>query len=263
MLEDTNSEDLMMRLAPSASSSTIPPTVLSPPEIAIVDDDHLFLSTFASNLSANGYRVSTFRNPRMALNVLLAMPQLKACIVDWRMPDIDGPTMIDTLKNADFTVPIIVVTSSLHPKTRAEAIAHGAVACIEKTQGLAVILKRIDSLVTDDDDRREADRFELGPLELRRSMRQVLWRGRVVNLSEAEFQIIALLTDLAGTYVGHGELYWAVQHDLVPAGGYAEGYRMLVRGAVERIRQKFHAIDERFNALEHRTGLGYRWNAHR
>jgi two-component system OmpR family response regulator len=247
----------------AASSSTAPPVVLAPREIAIVDDDHLFLSTFASNLSANGYRVSTFRNPRMALKVLLSMPHLKACIVDWRMPDMDGATMIASLKSAAFNVPIIVVTSSLHPRTRAEAIAHGAVACIEKTQGLAVILKRIDSLVTDEDEHGDAERFVLGPLELRRDTRIALWRGRIVNLSEAEFQIVALLTDLAGTYVGHGELYWAVQHDLVPSGGYAEGYRMLVRGAVERIRQKFHNIDPRFDALEHRTGLGYRWQSQR
>jgi len=246
----------------AASSSTAQRVVLAPREIAIVDDDHLFLSTFASNLSANGYRVSTFRNPRMALNVLLTMPHLKACIIDWRMPDLDGAAVIDTLKSAAFNVPIIVVTSSLHPRTRAEAIAHGAVACIEKTQGLSVILKRIDSLIAVDDENGD-DRFVLGPLELRRDTRIALWRGRVVNLSEAEFQIVALLTDLAGTYVGHGELYWAVQHDLVPAGGYAEGYRMLVRGAVERIRQKFHNIDQRFDALEHRTGLGYRWQSQR
>ncbi|TAL02434.1 MAG: response regulator transcription factor [Rhodospirillaceae bacterium] len=251
-----------MRAQPvtSTSSYAAPPMSLAPLEIAVVDDDELFLSTFATNLSANGYRVSTFRNPRMALKVLLAMKQLKACIVDWRMPDMDGRTVIDTLKTSGFAVPIIVVTSSLHPKTRAEAIAHGAVACIEKTQGLAVILNRIHALVGDDDND-EGDRYVLGPLELRRTSRLVLWRNRIVNLSEAEFQILALITDLAGTHVGHGELYWAVQHDLVPVAGYAEGYRMLVRAAVERIRQKFLAVDDHFDALEHRTGLGYRWRA--
>jgi len=254
-----------MHAQPAASTSTSSfvsrPTALAPLDIAVVDDDELFLSTFATNLSANGYRVSTFRNPRMALKVLLAMKQLKACIVDWRMPGMDGPTMIDTLKTAGFSVPIIVVTSSLHPRTRAEAITHGAVACIEKTQGLAVILNRIHMLVSDEDN--DNDRYLLGPLELRRTSRLVLWRNRIVSLSEAEFQIVALLTDLAGSYVGHGELYWAVQHDLVPASGYAEGYRMLVRAAVERIRQKFLAVDDHFDALEHRTGLGYRWHARR
>src|SRR4051812_27718871 len=103
--------------APSAQGFTVPPMVLAPAEIAVVDDDHLFLSTFATNLSANGYRVSTFRNPRMALKVLLAMPQLRACILDWRMPDMDGALMIDTLKAAGFTAPILVVTSSLMPRT--------------------------------------------------------------------------------------------------------------------------------------------------
>lgn len=242
-----------------SAPSFAPPPALSQPEIAIVDDDELFLSTFSTNLSANGYRVSTFRNPRMALKVLLAMRQLKAVIVDWRMPDMDGPTVIDSLKTEGFDIPIIVVTSSLHPKTRAEAIAHGAVACIEKTQGLSVILNRISALVGDDDNAKDGEQFILGPLELRRSTGLVLWRDRAISLSEAEFQIIALLTDLAGTHVGHGELYWAVQHDLMPAVGYAEGYRMMVRAAVERIRQKFLNSDPSFDALEHRTGLGYRW----
>jgi two-component system OmpR family response regulator len=199
----------------------------------------------------------------MALKVLLSMPQLRACIMDWRMPDMDGPTMIDSLKTAGFTAPILVVTSSLMPKTRAEAMAHGAIGCIEKTQGLAAILKRIHTLVVDGDDKDDNDRFVLGPLELRRSSQAALWRGRVVGLSEAEFQIVALLTDLSGTYVTHGELYWAVQHDLVPASGYADGYRKLVRDAVERIRTKFATVDPLFDALEHRTGCGYRWRARR
>jgi hypothetical protein len=54
-----------------------------------------------------------------------------------------------------------------------------------------------------------------------------------------------------------------MQHDPVPLGGYAEGYRMLVRRMMESIRQKFTALDDRFDALEHRAGLGYRWRSRR
>ena len=89
-----------MRTQPAASTAPFlaPPVSLAPRNIAIIDDDELFLSTFATNLSANGYRVSTFRNPRMALKVLMNMTTLEALIIDWRMPDIDGASVIDTLK---------------------------------------------------------------------------------------------------------------------------------------------------------------------
>src|SRR5581483_3719960 len=106
-------------LARSASSATSAAIVAN--EIAIIDDDDLFLSTFAANLTTHGYRVTTFRNPRVALEHIPAMPQLKACLVDWRMPYMDGASVIAALKGAGFAVPIMVVTSSLHPKTRAEA----------------------------------------------------------------------------------------------------------------------------------------------
>jgi DNA-binding response OmpR family regulator len=253
--------EIFMHVEPHARGESSPvPASVATNEIAIIDDDELFLTTFAANLTTHGYRVATFRNARTALDRLLVMPDLKACLVDWRMPQMDGPAVIEALRHAGFAVPIMVVTSSLHPKTRAEAISHGATACVEKTQGFQTIVKRIDELVAGVADRDDA-RPALDPLQIDREQKRVRWRGRDVALTGDEFQTLLLLTDLADMHVAHGELYWAMQHGSPRR--QEEGYRMLVRRMMECLRRKFIAADPQFDALEHRAGQGYRWRLRR
>jgi two-component system response regulator ChvI len=80
-----------------------------------------------------------------------------------------------------------------------------------------------------------------------------------VTLARGEFAITALLAEHAGIPVSYREIFHAMQTDLFATGVSGEGYRMFVRAAVERIRQKFRALDPAFAAIEHDAGIGYRW----
>src|SRR4051812_36680781 len=57
------------------------------PHVVLVDDDPLFLRTFAANMESAGYKVSAFRHPAEALDNMLKGHPPAACILDWHMPE--------------------------------------------------------------------------------------------------------------------------------------------------------------------------------
>lgn len=71
--------------------------------------------------------------------------------------------------------------------------------------------------------------------------------------------MVQLLADRAGRDVSYREIYDVVRGEGFLAGSGPEGYRANVRALVKRVRQKFRAVDEGFDALENYPGFGYRW----
>ena len=88
------------------------------PRILIVEDDPFTLEALAYILEVEGYRVSTARDGKKGRELLRAMRQPSAVILDLRLPIIDGRKFLRRLKQepgvAD--VPVFVVTSDFAPK---------------------------------------------------------------------------------------------------------------------------------------------------
>ena len=82
-------------------------------QIVVIDDEPVLVAVISSILRRAGFtRVSTFTDPRVALDAV-ARTQPDLIVLDWHMPDVDGPAFLDALANhqspSDF-VPILVLT---------------------------------------------------------------------------------------------------------------------------------------------------------
>jgi len=75
------------------------------PKILIVDDDEAFRNLVVRLLSQRGYEVLEARATRDG-NALLAKNQFELIIVDYKLPDCDGMTWIQQLRDRDCRVPI-------------------------------------------------------------------------------------------------------------------------------------------------------------
>ncbi|MBS2008833.1 MAG: response regulator [Cyanobacteria bacterium SZAS TMP-1] len=75
------------------------------PKILIVDDDEAFRNLVVRLLSPRGFEVLEARSTRDA-NVLLSKNQFALLIVDYKLPDCDGMTWIQQLRERNFQVPI-------------------------------------------------------------------------------------------------------------------------------------------------------------
>jgi two-component system response regulator ChvI len=254
--------DVSEKLSDGESLIPVPSTAH---HIVLVDDDPLFLQTFAANMEDAGYRVSVYENARAALAALLNDDPPTACILDWHMPDMNGLELLRQLKTVSFSAPIMFLTGLHHPLFEEVAFDQGAIEFVEKTRSLPVILKRLERMIAENQERpaRTAEGMgriaEIGKLSLNYHTKRALWNGTQVSLSLSEFEVIALLAANAGSDVSYRQIYDIIQDTGFLGGRGPEGYRTNVRAAIKRIRKKFSVIDPDFDALENYPGFGYRW----
>jgi two-component system response regulator ChvI len=233
------------------------------PHVILVDDDELFLKTFAANVENAGYKVSAFPRPGEALARLLQDPAPDACVIDWHMPEMGGLDLLRRLKSGTFGAPVMVLTSANQPLFEETAFEHGAVEFVDKTRSLSVILARLARLIAAAQATARNDGpplpEEIDDLRLDRQSRRAFWRGVQVGLSLGEFEVVALLAAKAGSDVSYRQIYDVIQDAGFLGGRGPEGYRANVRAAIKRIRKKFCAVDPGFDAIKNYAGFGYRW----
>ncbi|CAN0577897.1 unnamed protein product, partial [Laminaria digitata] len=145
------------------------------------------------------------------------------------------------------------------------ALALGAVDFIDKTRRMSVLLKRIIMVLENSKTARtvasEAESVTIGDLTLLAQHCRAYWRGKEVNLTVTEFNVIRLMTSKPSKDFTYREIYDVVHREGFYAGDGAEGIRVNVRSLIRRIRNKFKAMDDGFEAIENYPAFGYRWRA--
>ena len=246
---------------PAGTLAAGPPPAAARARLLLVDDDRLFLATFAANLQAAGYLPTCFNDPHAALAALQAGAEAAACVLDLDMPGLDGLGFLRALNAAGLAVPVIFLTSHAGPVFEEAALREGAVEFIDKGRGPAIILRRLALALRP---RAAADPaappdLDLGRLTLRCQARRALWDGMEVALSRAEFDVVRHLAARAGSDVGYRAIYDVIKGEGFMAGPGEDGYRANVRAMIKRIRRKFEEVDPGFAGLETYPGFGYRW----
>lgn len=232
--------------------------------ILIVDDDDLFRESLITNFSDAGFSTLAFAEGQSALRHLMEVGMPDVVLLDWKMPGMTGIELLAELRKANVTMPVVFLTV-LGDQIYEEAGLHGgATDFIEKSRGFPIILRRIDLILSGCKGSEaplrlppEAPRY--GDLELYRDSKRVLWKGKEVGLTAAEFIIVDYLVGHAGHDVRYRELYDLVRGEGFIAGSGETGYRVNVRTFIKRVRQKFHSVDPQFAQIENYLGFGYRW----
>ena len=114
----------------------------SPPTLLVVDDDPAVLASLTFSLELEGFAVSAFDSgERLMAQADLANP---ACLViDYRLPGIDGLSLLRVLRDRGETCPAVIITSNPTRTVRQRTIDAGAV-LIEKpllNDGLTIAIR--------------------------------------------------------------------------------------------------------------------------
>lgn len=246
-----------------------------PIRISLVDDDALFREALGANLTDEGFDVTLFGGGRAALDFFRGGGTSDICLLDWRMPDLDGITVLRSLRDAGIDVPVIFLTVLSDQIYEEAALSGGAIDFVEKSRSLPILLRRMRLIL---DGRKGAARSEpaaaqaedraedaTGPgvpglhIDLRAGA--VDWRGHPMELTVTEIKIVAALAGQSGQNLTYREIYDLVRGSGFVAGYGIVGYRSNVRAFIKRIRQKFKAVDPDFDEIENYPGYGYRWRA--
>jgi two-component system response regulator ChvI len=124
------------------------------------------------------------------------------------------------------------------------AFERGALDFINKSRGVPVIFKRLRMIAGPG---RRGQRVEAEPerlvcqgrLTLRPTVSRALWDGKDVDLTVTEYRIVELLAGQAGRFFSYRRVYDRMHYEGFLAGCGDDEYRVNVRSAMKRIRNKF------------------------
>lgn len=249
---------------PPASEPDEPATAQTDATIVVVDDDDLFRESLCLNLEDEGFRVADFDNGKDALAFLGAGTNVGVVLLDWKMPEMDGLSVLHELRRGGRDIPVIFLTVLSDEIYEEAALEGGAVDFVEKSRSFAIVLRRIRLIfeglkVTAGAPAVNPEVVRIGALQLWPQSKRAAWKGEGVELTVREFDIVRLMAERAGHDVSYREIYDTVHGKGFVAGNGHEGLRGTVRTIIKRIRQKFRNLDDGFEAIENFPGFGYRW----
>src|ERR1035438_3795117 len=121
--------------------------------ILIADDERSIRLMLETGLTLNGFRVTSARNGREALEAAKA-GKFDAVLSDIYMPDLGGLELVDALRAVDPHLPIVLMTAQGSLQVAVEAVTRGASDFIGKPFDISAVVDLLRRLL---EARREAD----------------------------------------------------------------------------------------------------------
>jgi len=113
--------------------------------LLFVDDEKLILSSLKRTFADQGYQLFTAENGEEALTVL-GKVIINAAIIDLKMPQMDGLTLLNRIKTLDPRVQMVMLTAHGSIKDALSALKEGAIDFIEKPFSPESIVARVRQL---------------------------------------------------------------------------------------------------------------------
>ena len=227
--------------------------------IALVDDDRNILTSVGMLLEQEGYHVRTYVDGASALTALQATPPDLA-ILDIKMPRMDGLELLRRLRQGG-DLPVIFLTSKDEEIDELMGLNAGADDYIRKPFSQRLLLERVRAVLRRADARKEGaaanepkrEVLVRGKLTLDPQRHECTWDGKPVRLTVTEFLILQCLAQRPGFVKSRDNLMDAAYDDQV----YVDD--RTIDSHIKRLRKKFKAVDDDFDAIETLYGVGYRY----
>jgi two-component system, OmpR family, KDP operon response regulator KdpE len=221
----------------------------TPVRILVVDDEPPIRKLLRLGLNAHGYDVHEAANGKSALDMLARKPDL--VILDLGLADIDGLTLLESIRRRHESLPIIVLSSRGDEAGKVAALDLGADDYLTKPFGMDELLARMRAALRHQlQVQGERPVFQVGELRVD-LVRRIVWvGGKEVRLSPKEYDLLRLFVQHAGMVLTHRFLLqqlWGEPADT-----------QYVRVYVRQLRRKIETDPERPAYLLTETGIGYR-----
>jgi phosphate regulon transcriptional regulator PhoB len=224
--------------------------------VLVVEDERDVAELIRYNLAREGYEVIVAPNGADALkHARESHPDI--VLLDIMVPQLNGWEVCRRLKQDAETrgIPVIMVTGRVEEGDKVLGFEMGADDYVTKPFSPRELIARIRAVVRrgKPDGREKKPQLRSGDLEIDRHRFEVRMKGRAVELTPKEFELLAILVGAPGRVFGRDELLDAVWgHD-----GFVEPRTVDVH--VARLRGKFTAARVPAPGIETVRGVGYRF----
>ena len=242
-----------------------PPAIASahvPPRILVAEDQADIRDLLAMNLRSAGYEVDAVDDGVQAL----ARHTERAAdllILDLMMPRMDGLEVCKALRQQGSATPILMLTAKSTELDRVLGLELGADDYLTKPFSLAELLARVKALLrrasllaaaqaSANAQSQQPKAIRNGELEILPAKRQVTWRGKAIDFTALEFDLLLHFASHPGHVFSRSQLLnavWGYTHD---------GYEHTVTTHINRLRAKLEADPMRPELILTARGAGYK-----
>ncbi|MFT5236408.1 MAG: two-component system response regulator PhoP [Shewanella sp.] len=218
--------------------------------ILVVEDDPILSHHLKVQLSELGNQVQVALTAKEGFYQATNYP-IDVAIIDLGLPDQDGISLIQSLRDAELKAPVLILTARVNWQDKVEGLNAGADDYLVKPFQKEELVARLDALV-----RRSAGFVKpvitSGPLDLDLAAKQVIMHDEVMEITAFEYQILEYLMRHCHEVVAKQRLLDVVYAD-------KEGDPNTIEVMVSRLRKKL-TLGGLDNPIATIRGQGYKFN---
>ena len=220
-------------------------------KILVVDDEKLLVKGIKFNLENDGYEVVTGADGMDAVE-LAAAGDIDLIVLDLMMPRMDGLEACTKIREFS-DVPIIMLTAKSEDMDKLMGFEHGADDYLTKPFNILELKARIRALLrrAGSTGKQQADVLACDHISIDRSARNAYNDGRLVDLTQKEFDLVELLMRNPNRVYSREELLDAIW-------GYDNSSDIrTVDVHIRRLREKLERTPASPEHIMTKWGVGY------
>ena len=226
-------------------------------DILVVDDETAIADLVEVYLKNEGYTVHKFYNGTDALDCVRRQ-HLDLAILDVMLPDVDGFTLCQRIREAGHLFPILMLTAKVEDMDKIMGLTLGADDYITKPFNPLELVTRVKTQLrrytrynTGETPPQEVTEYDFRGLQISRTTHKCVLFGEELALTPLEFSILWYLCERRGNVVSSEELFEAV---------WGEKYmdsNNTVMSHIARLREKMHEPSRKPKFIKTVWGVGY------
>ena len=228
--------------------------------ILVVEDEDVIRDFEVINLKRAGYEVVDVPTGEEAIQVFERNPtHFDVAVLDVMMPGLDGFEVCRRIREKNSSIGIIMLTAKSQEMDKVNGLMIGADDYVTKPFSPSELVARVDALhrrVTVAAEKAQApapSELKSGPFVLNMKSRTVSKNGRVLELTQVEYQILEYFFNNPNTALGRQDILNKV---------WGEGYFgdiKIVDVNIRRLRMKLEDAPSKPEFLLTVWGFGYKW----
>ena len=217
--------------------------------ILVIEDDLTVSQYILSGLQSSGHDVTIANEGLKGLSVA-TKETFDAMVVDRMLPGMDGLTLIETIRKAGNSTPVLILSALSDVDDKVQGLKAGGDDYLTKPFAFLELLARIEALVRRSSIQEDTTSLQVDDLYIDLISRKVLRQDLEVKLKPREFQLLEFMMRNKGQIVTRAMLLQAVWNY------HFDPQTNVIDVHISRLRQK---IDKDFSvSLIHTVrGVGY------
>lgn len=223
-------------------------------EILVIEDDKAIQNLLKISLKHENHTVTTVVSAREGIDYTVKNI-VDLIILDLGLPDMDGINVVNTVREFNERLPIIVVSARDGEEEKIKCLDAGVNDYIQKPFSSAELMARIRAALrySAASEGTQSAVFSNGELKIDFTAHSVYVRGEEVHLTNYEYKLLCVLAQNVGKTLTHNQIIskvWGV------GGNDTNGLRVFMAN----IRRKIEKDPYSQEFIRTEVGVGYRMN---